>query len=230
VESWRLRTVERASTTEQVLTELRDAIVDGRIPQGEQLREVHLARELGTGRSAVREAIRQLVQEGLVEHELHRGALVRVMSLADYPDVYGAREVIETGVVRRLLAREEPLDTDPLREALEGLREALATDGRLTDEAIAADIRFHQELVRLCDSPRLTRAHDTLAAETRLLLRHHPLYPATDYVSDHQRLLDALERRDPRTPDLIAQHLRLSARLIGDELARETGDGERPIA
>jgi DNA-binding GntR family transcriptional regulator len=232
VDSWRLRSVERASTTEQVLTELRDAIVEGRIPQGEQLREVHLARQLGTGRSAVREAIRQLVQEGLVDHELHRGALVRVVSLADYPDVYGAREVIETGVVRRLLEREEPIDTTSLRDAVERLREALPPDGHLTDEAIAADVRFHQELVRLYESPRLTRAHDTLAAETRLLLRHHPLYPATDYVSDHEQLLDALERRDPRTPDLIAQHLRLSARLIGDELAREAGDGarERPVA
>jgi DNA-binding GntR family transcriptional regulator len=231
VDSWRLRSVERASTTEQVLTELRDAIVDGRIPQGEPLREAHLARQLGTGRSAVREAIRQLVQEGLVDHELHRGSLVRVMSLADYPDVYGAREVIEVGAARRLLEREDGIDTAPLRDALEALREALDGEGRLSDEAIAADIRFHQELVRLCDSPRLTRAHDTLAAETRLLLRHHPLYPATDYVTDHERLLDALERRDPRTPDLIAQHLRLSSRLIGDELARETDtSAERPVA
>jgi DNA-binding GntR family transcriptional regulator len=217
--------VERASTTEQVLTELRDAIVDGRIPQGVQLREVHLARQLGTGRSAVREAIRQLVQEGLVHHELHRGAGVRVVSLAEYRDVYGAREVIESGAVRRVLESQRPIETAPLRAALDALRDALAPDGNLSDEAIAADVRFHQELVRLCGSPRLTRAHDTLAAETRLLLRHHPLYPPTDYAGEHERLLEALERRDPRTPELVAQHLRLSARLIGDELARETSDG-----
>jgi DNA-binding GntR family transcriptional regulator len=219
--------VERASTTEQVLTELRDAIVDGRIPQGVQLREVHLARQLGTGRSAVREAIRQLVQEGLVHHELHRGAVVRVVSLAEYRDVYGAREVIESGAVRRVLESQQPIETAPLRAALDALRDALAPDGHLSDEAIAADVRFHQELVRLCRSPRLTRAHDTLAAETRLLLRHHPLYPPTDYAGEHERLLEAIERRDPRTPELVAQHLRLSARLIGDELAREASDGAR---
>jgi DNA-binding GntR family transcriptional regulator len=227
VDNWRLRSIERASTTDQVLAELRDAIVEGRIPQGEQLREAHLGGLLGTGRSAVREAIRQLVQEGLVEHELHRGALVRAVSLADHLDVYGAREVIETGAVRQLLQRPEPFDTAPLREALEALRRALERPGRLTEEAIAADIRFHAELVRLCGSPRLTRAHETLAAETRMLLRHHPLYPATDYLGDHERLLAAVERRDPDTPDLIAEHLRLSARLIGDELARGTGDGAR---
>jgi DNA-binding GntR family transcriptional regulator len=189
-----------------------------------QLREVHLARQLGTGRSAVREAIRQLVQEGLVDHELHRGAVVRVVALSEYGDVYWAREVIETGAVRRLLEQEELADTRPLRDALEALRAALTADGHLTDEAIAADVRFHQELVRLCGSPRLSRAHDTLAAETRLLLRHHPMYPPADYAGDHQRLLDALELRDPRTPDLVAEHLRLSARLIGGQLERESRD------
>ncbi|HZC13369.1 MAG TPA: hypothetical protein VE270_05040, partial [Thermoleophilaceae bacterium] len=65
-------------------------------------------------------------------------------------------------------------------------------------------------------------AHDTLAAETRMLLRHHPVYPAADYVGDHERLLDALERRDPETSELVVQHLRLSARLIADQIARET--------
>jgi DNA-binding GntR family transcriptional regulator len=224
VDTWRLRSIERASTTEQVLTELRDAIVDGRIPQGEQLREVPLSRELGTGRSAVREAIRQLVQEGLVEHQMHRGAVVRVVSLEDRLDVYGAREVIEAGAVRQILDRDEPVDLSPLREALHAMRQALANQGAVTDAVIAADIRFHRELVDLCGSPRLSRAHETLAAETRMLLRHHPVYPAADYVGDHERLLDALERRDPGTQELIVQHLRLSAQLIGEQIARETAE------
>jgi DNA-binding GntR family transcriptional regulator len=218
VGTWRLRSIERASTTEQVLTELRDAIVDGRIPQGEQLREVPLSRELGTGRSAVREALRQLVQEGLVEHQMHRGAVVRVVSLEDRLDVYGAREAIEAGAVRQILDRDESVDLSRLREALEALRQAFSCREDLSDDAIAADIRFHQELVGLCGSPRLSRAHATLAAETRMLLRHHPVYPAAEYIADHERLIEALERRDPGTQELVVQHLRLSARLIGEEI------------
>src|ERR687889_61454 len=119
--SWRLSSVERASMTEQVLRELREAIIEGRIPQGEPLREVSLAGTLGTGRSAVREAIRQLVQEGLVDYEPHRGAMVRVMSLADRLDVYVAREAIEVGATRRILAA-PPADLSDLRAALEELR------------------------------------------------------------------------------------------------------------
>src|SRR5215218_9461529 len=118
--SWRLSSVERASMTEQVLRELREAIIEGRIPQGEPLREVSLAGTLGTGRSAVREAIRQLVQEGLVDYEPHRGAMVRVMSVEDRLDVYVAREAIETGAVRRILAGPAP-DLTNLRATLDDL-------------------------------------------------------------------------------------------------------------
>jgi len=219
--NWRLGAIDRASTTEQVLQQLREAIVDGRIAQGDALREIPLAETLGTGRSAVREAIRQLVQEGLVDYELHRGAFVRVMSLADRLDVYVAREAIEAGVARLAIEVSPPPDLSALRTALEDLRTRAQGHDRITDELIEADIRFHEELVRLAGSARLRRAHETLAAETRMLLRHHPRYPWSDYVTDHERLFDAIERRDPRAPDYVIEHLRLSARLIGEELDRE---------
>jgi DNA-binding GntR family transcriptional regulator len=223
--TYRLGSIERASMTEQVLRELRDAIVDGRIAQGEPLREVSLAQSLGTGRSSVREAVRQLLQEGLVEYETHRGAFVRVLSLADRLDVYVAREAIETGAARRILESEAPVDFSHLRAALEELKTAARDRDRVTAAVIAADIRFHQEIVRLVGSPRLSRAHETLGAETRMLLSHHPPYPWKDYVTDHVRLLEALERGDPRAPDLISEHLRVSARLIAQELVRASEDG-----
>jgi DNA-binding GntR family transcriptional regulator len=212
--------------TEQVLRELREAIIEGRIPQGEALREVPLADTLGTGRSAVREAIRQLVQEGLVDYEPHRGAMVRVMSVADRLDVYVAREAIETGAARRILAG-PPADLAPLRAHLDALGQSAQDEERVTEAVIDADLAFHQELVRLAGSPRLTRAHETLAAETRMLLRHHPAYSGATYVTDHTELLEALERRDPATPELVAAHLRLSADLIAGELEADRKERTR---
>jgi DNA-binding GntR family transcriptional regulator len=226
--SWRLSAVERASMTEQVLRELREAIIEGRIPQGEPLREVSLATTLGTGRSAIREAIRQLVQEGLVEYEPHRGAFVRLMSLADRLDVYIAREAIESGAARRLVQGDDPVDLSPLRDALDELADTARFCDRITDTVITADIAFHQELVRLAGSPRLMRAHDTLVAETRMLLRHHPAYPWATYVEDHTRILRALEGRDHDAPQLVADHLRLSAELIAAELEHEAAGEAAP--
>ncbi len=216
---WNLSPIERSSTLEQVHRILRDAIVDGSIPPGAHLREVHLARELETSRGTVREAIRHLVQEGLVEYVLHRGNFVNALSLRDRLDVYVAREAIEVGVARRLLQSEAPLDLTALEAAMDELRRAAVGQKRPTEDVIAADLRFHQELVRLAGSPRLDRAYDTLAAETRMLLRHHPEYPWQTYVDDHAKLLDALTRRDAKLPDLVVEHLTLSVDLLRGEIA-----------
>jgi len=216
---WNLPAIERSSTLEQVHRVLRDAIIDGSIPPGSHLREVHLARELETSRGTVREAIRHLVQEGLVEYVLHRGNFVNALSLRDRLDVYVAREAIEVGVVRRLLDSDRLVDLTALEAAMNELRRAAVGHPRPTEEMIAADLAFHQELVRLAGSPRLDRAYDTLAAETRMLLRHHPEYPWQTYVEDHEKLLVAVQRRDPALPGLVADHLHLSVDLISGEIA-----------
>jgi DNA-binding GntR family transcriptional regulator len=211
---WVLPKLEGLSATESVRRTVREAIVDGRIPPGSQLREARLAEMLGTSRGTVREAIRPLVQEGLVEYRMHRGAFVRAPFPADRLDVYVAREAIEVWAARKLVEGEEELDLSALDSAVATMRAKEARGKRPTEDTIAADLRFHHELVRLAGSPRLTRAHETFAAETRMLLRLHPPYPWRTYASDHERLVAALRRRDPAMPDLVADHLRLSARLL----------------
>lgn len=222
-EAWGLTAVERRSTTDHVLAELRSAIVSGRIGASQPLRETALARTLGTGRSAIREAIRQLVQEGLVEYRINKGSFVRVLSVADTDDVYLAREAIEVSAVRRALEREGPLELDALRAALDRITaaaDATPADEPAGIELIAADLDFHREMVRLSGSPRLSRAHETLAAEAQMLLHHQPVYSPVEYAADHTILLDAIARRDPAAPDLVRDHLRLSATLIRGEIGR----------
>jgi DNA-binding GntR family transcriptional regulator len=223
-QTWGLTAVERRSTTDHVLAELRAAIVSGRIGPSEPLRETALAQTLGTGRSAIREAIRHLVQEGLVEYQLNKGSFVRVLSVAEVDDVYLAREAIEVSAVRHALERTDPLDLEPLEAAL--ARIIAAADSAPPDEPagtdlIAADLDFHREMVRLSGSPRLRRAHETLAAEAQMLLHHQPVYSPIEYAADHTSLLDAIARRDPAAPDLVRDHLRLSAKLIAGEIARQ---------
>jgi DNA-binding GntR family transcriptional regulator len=69
-------------------------------------------------------------------------------------------------------------------------------------------------MVGLADSPRLSRAHEPLAAESQMLLNWHPVYSLSDYVADHQQLLDAIQTRDPRAVERVGAHLELSAELI----------------
>ncbi len=203
---------------------IRDAIVDGRIPAGSPLREGRLVEMLGTSRGTVREALRHLVQEGLVEYRLHQGAYVPDQSLADRLDVYVAREAIETWAARTLLETKGDVDLSQLDRAIDDMASDTGEVTRPSEATIAADLRFHHELVRMAGSERLTRAHETFAAETRMLLRAHPPYPGRTYAGDHRELVDALRRRDPKTPDLVAEHLRLTSRLISGEVGSEPAD------
>ena len=141
---WDLGAVERISTVEQVARALRDAIVDGRTPAGARLREVQLARLFGTGRGTVREAIRHLVQEGLVEYEVHRGAFVRVLTPEEGPDVYLAREVVEVGAVKKVLEADAN-SVDALVASSEALTNLQEFDKALKqlDKVIELNPRVH---------------------------------------------------------------------------------------
>ena len=176
---------------------------------------------LGTSRGTVREALRHLVQEGLVEYRLHQGAYVPDQSLADRLDVYVAREAIETWAARTLLEAGAGLDLRSLEDAIDAMAAEETEVARPSEETIAADLLFHHELVRMAGSDRLTRAHETFAAETRMLLRAHPPYPSRAYAGDHKQLVEALRRRDPNTPGLVAEHLRLTSRLISGQVGGE---------
>jgi DNA-binding GntR family transcriptional regulator len=219
---WGLGIVERRSTTDQVLHELRTAILEGRIKPQEQLPEVALAQAFGTGRSAIREALRNLVQEGLVVTEINRGARVRPISTPDVIDVYRARTAIEVAAVGVLLEAPDGFDVEPLRQAQETIRDAAPTDCSETpsQDLIAADIDFHRTMVALAGSPRLSRAHEPLAAESQMMLNWHPVYSVSDYVDDHQELLEAIAARDPGAGEVVRAHLTLTVELIVGEATR----------
>src|SRR5438874_9526219 len=154
--NWALPRFEGHSATETVRQMIREAIVDGRIPPGEQLREARLVEMLGISRGTVREAMRQLVQEGLVEYRMHHGAFVKSQLFEDRLDVYVAREAIEVWAARTLIAKTELPDLRALDEALATMQTREARQKRPTEETIAADLRFHHELGRLAGSERLT--------------------------------------------------------------------------
>ena len=96
----------------------------------------------------------------------------------------------------------------------------------MDERSLGFDLDFHREMVRLGGSPRLSRAHETLAAEAQMLLHRQPVYPMSDYEADHGVLLEAIAARDPAAPELVRDHLRLSAGLIAGEITRLSDTAE----
>src|SRR2546421_6975169 len=83
---------------------IREAILDGRLPPGQRLKEEELARELGISRTPVREALLVLQTEGLVDAAPNRGAAVRSHDVDDLEDLYQLRALLEGYAARRAAA------------------------------------------------------------------------------------------------------------------------------
>jgi DNA-binding GntR family transcriptional regulator len=101
---------------------LRHAIVTGRFQPSERLIEADVARELGVGRSAVRTALARLEHEGLVEHERHRGARVRLVTAQEAVEILETRAVLEGVAARHAARNASRKDVEQLERILEGMR------------------------------------------------------------------------------------------------------------
>lgn len=199
---------EPVSTVHRVVEELRRAVFEGELEPGTPLREVGLADGLGVSRPTVREALGQLIAEGIAVRVPNRGTTVRSLSVADVRDVGRARLTLELAGVERW-----PEADDAARQAV---RDAFAAYERVVRsrptaaDLTAAHLDLHRALVGLTGSPRLVALSEHLYAEIRLALasvdrvRGH----LDDQVHSHARLLELLEAGDVEAArDELRHHL-----------------------
>ncbi|MFQ5554379.1 MAG: GntR family transcriptional regulator [Acidimicrobiia bacterium] len=187
--------IERETTASVIARRLRTAIVDGNLPPGTQLTESRLAEQLGVSRAPVREALQRLIQEGLAESR-RRGVFVHELTAADITDIYLARTACESAAVLRIIDSQPPDASRLMQLRLEELRSAAAT-GDWTATGFA-DRTFHETLVDLAGSPRLTRMFATLLVETSMCLRdlEHSSSELTALVAEHEEIVHAIEAGD----------------------------------
>ena len=223
-----LEPVNQQTTPSIIAAQLRDAIVNGLIPQGAQLIEAQLARQLQVSRGPLREAMQRLVQEGLLRSERHRGLFVIEFQPDDVWDIYLARAAVERAAVMEFLHRRAAVPPE-LADVVEQMEQAATRD--LWAELGDLDIRFHDLLVGASGSRRLQRMYQTLLVETRMCVSGlRPLYSrAEELAAEHRQLLEAVRSGDQRRAlELIDAHMLDAAeRLTGGEAA---GSDEPPAA
>jgi DNA-binding GntR family transcriptional regulator len=118
--------LETFSLVELAVLRLSRDILSGRIEPGARLVEEQLTRRLGISRAPVREALRLLAQQGLVEHVPRRGVRVATLSERDVQELYEVRDLLEREAVRKAFAVGRTVDLTDLRAALQVMR--VATD------------------------------------------------------------------------------------------------------
>jgi DNA-binding GntR family transcriptional regulator len=196
----------RSSTADRVADILRTRISEGYLSPGSKLSEDVVTGALGVSRNTLREAFRLLTHEKLLVHELNRGVFVRVLTVQDVVDIYRVRRLIECSVVRHLGA--PPYDLTGAEDAVvEGERAAAGAQWR---ELGTANIHFHQAVVDLAGSARLTELMTGVLAELRLVFHamDNPREFHEPYLSGNREILSAL-----RTADLVKAELLLASYL-----------------
>lgn len=139
--------------------QIRQAIVEGRYRPGQRLIEQRIAEEFELSRTPVREALRRLQAEGLVDSEPNRGAIVRSISLNDVSDLYGLRARLEAYASELAAERITPDRLAAINAGIAEFDEAINAPYDDADEQVraldAANHRIHSEILAAAGHPRL---------------------------------------------------------------------------
>jgi DNA-binding GntR family transcriptional regulator len=198
-----------SSLVELSVDRLRREILAGALEPGERLVEEQVTRRFGISRAPLREALRLLAQQGLVEHLPRRGVRVATLSDLDAQELFEVRDVLERFAMSRALPC-SPSDLTNARAELAIMRRA-ATTGDLLELA-DAHRRFHIELVALSKHRQLLQSYEPILLKLQMhmalnLRREAQLAAPLDGIRRHAVLLEAVESNDPPTVmDALASH------------------------
>ena len=222
------------SNVERVRGALRQRIITGELQAGEHLNELALSREFGVSRVPVREAIRALESEGLVDSKLYSGSHVSELPAEDATDLFEVREAIEKAIARKAARRAPGVSTTGAGDAgTDGGTAEVAPDwaearAEITeilaegDAALAAgrtdlmaglNMRFHQAVASLAGSPVQALLLRTIAGTIeRLYVADSERRPRRSWP-EHHTIIEAIDAGDAETAGrLMALHVRRSKR------------------
>jgi DNA-binding GntR family transcriptional regulator len=185
---------------EAVVRQLRRVILSGEIKPGGRLIEERLTERFNVSRPPLREALRILQRDGIVQSLPRRGFIVVPITAEDVREIYSLRMALERLAVELGIPVADESLLQPMREALEQMRGAAATGEE--DEMVAANGAFHAGLIGLAQHGRLARWYESLLMQMRLCmafnlkLRQRVYNDPAESVQRHAALLDRITRGD----------------------------------
>jgi DNA-binding GntR family transcriptional regulator len=228
---------DQLSLQERTYQSLRTALLDGKYLPGERMYEGAIAEALGVSRNPVREAVRRLQQDGLVDVRPHYGIYVARIPSDEIEDIYRIRGALEATAAALAAERMTDTEIDDLRDILAEQRAAVEHATALPREPVSvvqAD-RFHHAIHVGARSPRLLTLLEQMYAQVthfRNLTLRVPGRGAIS-VAGHAATFEAIQARDVDEADrLMRAHIAdareaLARQVAGGGLAERFAEGER---
>ncbi|AWR88147.1 MULTISPECIES: GntR family transcriptional regulator [Meiothermus] len=186
-----VRKVKRELAREQVYKQLRDWIIDGTLRPGEVIKDVELAEALEVSRTPVREALRRLEDEGLIETASHKWTRVARLDPEQADELYGIVQRLEVYALE--LAQFKLTEADFLTLEAANARLAQAIERHDAKAALAADNAFHQVWIERSGNRELAQLLADLKVKLRRFeLAHFDSKDAMESVKEHQVIVESL--------------------------------------
>ncbi len=208
------------SLRSQALEQLRDAIVIGKLQPGSLHSEQSIASTLGLSRTPIREALLQLMGEGLVVFVPHRGARITGLDAEHLAHVLQFRAAIEGCGASRMAASGDKKRIARLEAELKRQRAIINAGDRLT--WVQANMDFHYLLAESCDNRLMFEAFGPLASHTKRLgyRMNYRAQRMRESLDEHSAIVDAIRRGDAdRARTMAEDHLYITTVLMKQLLA-----------
>jgi DNA-binding GntR family transcriptional regulator len=225
---------DQLSLQERTYQSLRSALLDGDYLPGERIYEAAIAQALGVSRNPVREAVRRLQQDGLLDVRPHYGIYVATIPAEEIEDVYRIRGALEATAAALAAERMTPAEIEELRAILEEQQSAASKASPLPREPVSvvqAD-RFHHAIHVGARSPRLLTLLEQIYAQVTHFRNLTLRVPGRAAVSaaGHATIFDAISRRDADAADrTMRAHIddawQALVRQVGESQQLLTADG-----
>ena len=196
------------SQRKHVTNTLRESIIFGELKPGTQLKQDDIAEKFGCSPAPVREALRDLESEGLVEHFHNRGVFVTNISNQEIVEVLlPIRLVLEKYALRNAAEKFTPGIVDNLNEQIEIMRiGAKKEDIRIVTEA---DVKFHVITMEVASSNQTLQLWKSVLSRIRLeFYRIGPSPSLVEQAKEHKKLLEAILQNDTKILDqALEEHI-----------------------
>ncbi|GAA2323466.1 GntR family transcriptional regulator [Streptomyces cuspidosporus] len=214
------RPVANQTRRDAVVGELRRAILAGELEPGQRLREVRIAQQMGVSRPTLREAVYQLIHEGLLEQQPYRGVAVTTVDEKFLTDVAEVRVALEKVAARAVADDPDGSRKARVRRAWEAYRAAHAAGD--AERLHEAHIELHRTVWAASENILLIRMWPTVEAHTNLAISVDESERADPdrALHVHESLIRAILEGDGETIDAeVEAHTRRSADELVEMLA-----------
>jgi DNA-binding GntR family transcriptional regulator len=207
----------RSSIQGRVIDETRRRILTGELATGVNLSELALAEEFGVSRTPVREALKQLQTEGLVEIRPRVGTFVTTPSRREITELFEMKELLEGAAARLLAQRGHVAELDRLQANVQQAEVAVARDDRVHYADLV--LEFHDLVVLGADNSKLLAHYRTLMNQLAYprLVNTSLRQPGRALQSDreHHRILELISAKDGDTAErVMREHVRASRQAL----------------